>query len=190
MDEYIDPLPEWQQQICRRVRELVHEADPESRRRSSAGPALLRARGQHLRAARGQDARERLPVRRGHRPDPEGIITAGHGKNRADDLHARGEPINEPPRELFRQSSPTTAPAAGARSSRPRRGLTVYERVARPLLFPRRRAPTTRAAFLRARGGFGCHPARRRHAFRFRDERLLWSAGGCASPTRWASPRA
>ena len=29
VDEYIDALPEWQQQICHRVRDLVHEADPE-----------------------------------------------------------------------------------------------------------------------------------------------------------------
>lgn len=29
MDEYIDGLPEWQQAVCRRVRETVHSADPE-----------------------------------------------------------------------------------------------------------------------------------------------------------------
>ena len=29
VDEYIDALPEWQQAICREVRELVHAADPE-----------------------------------------------------------------------------------------------------------------------------------------------------------------
>ncbi|MFI7665882.1 hypothetical protein [Nocardia sp. NPDC049526] len=29
VDAYIDPLPEWQQAICREVRELVHAADPE-----------------------------------------------------------------------------------------------------------------------------------------------------------------
>ena len=29
VDEYIDKLPEWQQAICRQVRSLVHEADPE-----------------------------------------------------------------------------------------------------------------------------------------------------------------
>ena len=28
VDAYIDPLPEWQQQICHRVRDLVHAADP------------------------------------------------------------------------------------------------------------------------------------------------------------------
>ena len=29
VDAYIDKLPDWQQPICRRVRDLVHEADPE-----------------------------------------------------------------------------------------------------------------------------------------------------------------
>ena len=29
VDMYIDALPEWQQKICREVRELIHEADPE-----------------------------------------------------------------------------------------------------------------------------------------------------------------
>jgi hypothetical protein len=28
VDAYIDALPRWQQAICRRVRELVHDADP------------------------------------------------------------------------------------------------------------------------------------------------------------------
>ena len=29
VDEYIDALPEWQQEVCQVVRELVHAADPE-----------------------------------------------------------------------------------------------------------------------------------------------------------------
>jgi hypothetical protein len=29
VDAYIDALPDWQQAICRDVRDLVHEADPE-----------------------------------------------------------------------------------------------------------------------------------------------------------------
>src|SRR5581483_821892 len=28
VDEYIASLPDWQQQVCRRVRELIHEAEP------------------------------------------------------------------------------------------------------------------------------------------------------------------
>ena len=29
VDDYIDALPEWQQRICREVRQLVHDADPD-----------------------------------------------------------------------------------------------------------------------------------------------------------------
>jgi hypothetical protein len=29
VDANIDPLPPWQQEICREVREIVHDADPE-----------------------------------------------------------------------------------------------------------------------------------------------------------------
>ena len=29
VDDYIDRLPAWQQEICREVREIVHDADPE-----------------------------------------------------------------------------------------------------------------------------------------------------------------
>ena len=29
VDSYINALPEWQQQICAKVRELIHEADPD-----------------------------------------------------------------------------------------------------------------------------------------------------------------
>src|SRR5579864_9027557 len=29
VDDYIDALPDWQQAICRRLRDLIHAADPE-----------------------------------------------------------------------------------------------------------------------------------------------------------------
>jgi hypothetical protein len=29
VDDYIDRLPEWQQAICRELRDLIHAADPE-----------------------------------------------------------------------------------------------------------------------------------------------------------------
>lgn len=31
VDDYINSLPDWQQEICRKVREIVHRADPEVR---------------------------------------------------------------------------------------------------------------------------------------------------------------
>jgi hypothetical protein len=39
VDAYIRALPDWQQAICREVRELVHAADPEPRRRLAQAQA-------------------------------------------------------------------------------------------------------------------------------------------------------
>jgi hypothetical protein len=53
VDAYIDALPDWQQAICRQVRDLVHATDPGGIRNHQAEPAaVLRAPDQHLRAAR------------------------------------------------------------------------------------------------------------------------------------------
>jgi hypothetical protein len=41
VDAYIDALPAWQQDVCRRVRDLVHAADPEVEETLNA-PALHR----------------------------------------------------------------------------------------------------------------------------------------------------
>ena len=69
VDAYIDALPAWQQAICRQVRDLVHAADPEVSEtiKRSKQPYFV-APGQHLRAAGGQGPRQRLPLRRRHRP--------------------------------------------------------------------------------------------------------------------------
>ena len=68
VDAYIDALPDWQQAICRQVRDLVHAADPEVSETISGAGNVLRAPGQHLRAASGQGPRERIRLRRRHRP--------------------------------------------------------------------------------------------------------------------------
>ena len=63
VDEYIDALPAWQQEICREVREIVHEADPaleETIKRRV--PAVLPAGRQRRRAVGGEGPRQRLPV--------------------------------------------------------------------------------------------------------------------------------
>ncbi len=79
VDEYIDRLPDWQQDICRRVRDLVHEADPEVvetiKRRVQpyfvldGNIAALLAAKDHVNVFLYDGAIV---------PDPEGIITGGH----------------------------------------------------------------------------------------------------------------
>ena len=63
VDAYIDALPGWQQAICREVRELVHAADPEVAEtiKRTYQPYFV-LRGQHLRAARGEGPRQRVPL--------------------------------------------------------------------------------------------------------------------------------
>jgi hypothetical protein len=95
VDEYIEALPEWQQAICREVRELIHEADPEVvetiKRRVQpyfvldGNIAALLAAKDHVNVF--------LYDPTVH--DPEAIITHGHGNatGRQISIH-QGEPIN------------------------------------------------------------------------------------------------
>ena len=86
VDEYIDALPGWQQEICRRVRELVHAADPEVeetiKRRVQPYFVLegnicaLLATKDHVNVFLYDGAIV---------PDPEGIITGGHHNKTAPD---------------------------------------------------------------------------------------------------------
>ena len=43
IDEYIEGLPAWQKDICRKVRELVHTADPEGVINQGQGNVTARA---------------------------------------------------------------------------------------------------------------------------------------------------
>jgi hypothetical protein len=84
VDEYIDALPEWQQAICREVRQLVRAADPEVeetiKRRVQpyfvleGNVCALLATKDHVNVFLYDGAIV---------PDPEGIITAGHDNKTA-----------------------------------------------------------------------------------------------------------
>lgn len=106
MDDYIDPLPEWQQEICRRVRELVHAADPaveETIKRTVQPYFVLDGNICALLAAK--DHVNVFLYDGAIVPDPEGIITGGHGNKTARMISIReGETINEPALvAMFRQ---------------------------------------------------------------------------------------
>lgn len=76
VDAYIDSLPEWQQSICRRVRALVHAADPEvteTIKRTTQPYFVLQGNICALFAAKDHvDVFLYDPLV----PDPEGIITS------------------------------------------------------------------------------------------------------------------
>ena len=84
VDAYIDALPEWQQAICRDVRDLVHEADPEvveTIKRSVQPYFVLEGNICALLAAK--DHVNVFLYDGAIVPDPDGIITAGHDNQSA-----------------------------------------------------------------------------------------------------------
>jgi hypothetical protein len=106
VDAYIDALPTWQQDVCRRVRDLVHAADPDVREtvKRRVQPyfvldgnicALLAAKD-HVNVFLYDGAIV---------PDPEGIITGGHDNQTARTVAVHdGEPLNEAAlRRMFEQ---------------------------------------------------------------------------------------
>jgi hypothetical protein len=106
VDAYIDALPEWQQAICREVRELVHAADPEvteTIKRTRQPYFVLEGNICALLAAK--DHVNVFVYDGGIVPDPAGLITAGHGNKTARTVaFRRGEPINAPAlTTMFRQ---------------------------------------------------------------------------------------
>lgn len=95
VDEYIDALPAWQQKICREVREIAHEADPEL-------TETIKRRVQPYFVLQGNVAA--LLAAKDHVnvflydplvSDPERIITHGHENATGRQISIRqGEPIN------------------------------------------------------------------------------------------------
>jgi hypothetical protein len=94
VDAYIGALPGWQQAICREVRDLVHAADPEVAEtiKRTRQPyfvldgnvcALLAAKG-HVNVFLYDGAMV---------PDPDGIITGGHGNKTARTVAVREDEI-------------------------------------------------------------------------------------------------
>jgi hypothetical protein len=80
VDAYIDALPAWQQAICHRVRAIAHEANPdlvETIKRTVQPYFVLDGNVAALLATK--DHVNVFLYDGGMAPDPEGIITAGHG---------------------------------------------------------------------------------------------------------------
>ncbi|CAN5645057.1 DUF1801 domain-containing protein [soil metagenome] len=106
VDAYIDPLPEWQQEICHRVRGLVHSADPEVEetiKRTIQPYFVLEGNICALLAARNHV--NVFTYDGGIVPDPHGIITAGQENKTARTVaFHEGDEINEVALvEMFRE---------------------------------------------------------------------------------------
>jgi hypothetical protein len=96
VDDYISALPDWQQDICRRVRDLVHAADPnvtETIKRTNRPYFTLDGNICALFAAKDHI---NIFIYDPIAPDPEGIINQGQGNLTARAIQIRqGETINE-----------------------------------------------------------------------------------------------
>ena len=125
VDDYIDALPVWQQEVCRTVRDLVHAADPdvqETIKRTVQPYFVLQGNVCALLAAK--DHVNVFVYDGAIVPDPEGIITGGHDNQTARTVGFReGEPINEPALlEMFRAIIANNR-AGGWRTLKKERGL-------------------------------------------------------------------
>lgn len=80
VDDYINALPEWQQAICHRVRDLIHEADPEivETIKRTVQPYFV-LEGNVIALLATKHAVDVFLYDGGLAPDPEGVITGGHG---------------------------------------------------------------------------------------------------------------
>ena len=96
VDAYLDPLPAWQRAILSRVRDLVHEADPdveETIKRTVQPYFVLDGNICAFLAAKDHvNVFLYDPIA----PDPEGIVTGGHDNKTGRAIAYReGETINE-----------------------------------------------------------------------------------------------
>ena len=98
VDSYIDALPDWQRDICRQVRDLVHAADPEVEetiKRTRQPYFVLQGNVCALLAAK--DHVNVFLYDGAIVPDPEGIITGGHDNKTARTMAVgKEETINAP----------------------------------------------------------------------------------------------
>jgi len=82
VDAYLAGLPEWQREICQRLRELALEADPEVEEtvKRTVQPYFV-LQGNVCALLATKDHVNLFLYDGGLAPDPLGIITSGHGNN-------------------------------------------------------------------------------------------------------------
>ena len=79
VDAYIDPLPPWQQEICRQVREIAHEADPDMVETIKRRVQPYFVLGGNVAALLATRDHVNVFIYDPLVTDPDGIITHGHG---------------------------------------------------------------------------------------------------------------
>lgn len=106
VEDYIAALPDWQQAICRQVRDLVHAADPDVQEtiKRTRQPYFV-CNGNVCALLAAKDHVNVFLYDGAIVPDPEGIITGGQDNKTARTVAVRqGETINAAAlSEMFRQ---------------------------------------------------------------------------------------
>jgi hypothetical protein len=97
VDAYLDAAPGWQREVMQRVRDLLHEADPELEEtiKRTVQPYFV-LQGNVAAFLSTKDHVTVFLYDGGLAPDPEGIITGGHGNQTGRMIQIRrDDPINE-----------------------------------------------------------------------------------------------
>jgi hypothetical protein len=96
VDQYIDTLPSWQQDICRRVRDLVHAADSEVTETIKRTYRPYFTLEGNICALLGTKDHVNIFIYDPIAPDPAGIINQGHGNRAARTVQVyQDDPIND-----------------------------------------------------------------------------------------------
>jgi hypothetical protein len=96
VDEYINSLPVWQQDICRQVRDLVHAADPEVTETIKRTRQPYFTLNGNICALLAASDHVNIFIYDPIAPDPEGIINQGHDNLTARSIQVhQGESINQ-----------------------------------------------------------------------------------------------
>jgi hypothetical protein len=89
VDDYINSLPDWQQDICRHVRDLIHAADPavtETIKRTNRPYFILHG---NICALLATKEHVNIFIYDPIAPDPEGVINQGQGNLTARAIQVR-----------------------------------------------------------------------------------------------------
>jgi len=99
VDAYIDALADWQQAICREVREIAHGVDPElTETVKRKGQPYFVLQGNVCALLAAKDHVNVFLYDGGIVPDPDGIITGGHDNSTARTVAVRrGEAVPREP---------------------------------------------------------------------------------------------
>jgi hypothetical protein len=96
VDAYLDGLPDWQREIFSRVRDLLHEADPEVQETIKRTVQPYFVLDGNIAAFLAAKDHVSIFLYDPIAPDPNGIITGGHGNQTGRMIAVRrGEPLNE-----------------------------------------------------------------------------------------------